>query len=491
MIRTLSRATFVAALISAATTAAIAAPTGSAPSYGCPTGAATASTTCVNGGGSSLAKNVYVGTNTVTPSLAGEMTQYALSTAGSSGFAYEKAGSGAGQSAFLNNDPSLFGNGSLAGAYNVHFGASDAFIDGSSVLNPYVGANKPLPSGGQFIQIPMFATPITIPLRNAKVASNWTGGVINSTPKVTLTDDDLCGIFSGLITNWNQTSAAASLTAGTIKVYWRADNLGSGTTFLLTQHLASVCTAANTASSATFTGFVKTTKLAKLFVGWTGPATGDKTTLYTIPSSSAPNFVAGISGSGALANGVNNDATGSAIGYVSPDFTSIAVTPAASGVAKPFTNLYVAGVKNATDGVSYLPTLAAVTTAITTGAGSAINPTPPTSFATAAIQTNWVPQIAAPTAGYPIVGYTNLLIAQCYKNVNVANSLSGYLKNHYNGLYNGMLKSNGFVPLVTSTSNGFGTAIITQFLGPNGFMNGTVGLNVNNGAACPSTIVKR
>jgi len=482
MIRTLSRATLVAALISAASTAAMAQPTGTAPKYGCPTGQ-TSSTTCLNGGGSSLAANVYAGVN-ATASLSGEMTQYTTSTGGTVGMSYVSAGSGAGQKAMLLNDPSQYSTGLAAGAYTVHFGASDAFVDSSSALFPFVGAGHPMASGGQFIQIPMFATPIAISINNAKVLSNWTGGVVGSTPKVTLTDDDLCGIFSGLITNWNQTSAAATLKAGTINVYWRNDNGGSGTTYLLTQHLAAVCTAANTASSATFKGFAATTKFATRFVGFTGPAAGDTTTLWTIPASSFANNK-GATGNKGVANGVNNDATASAIGLNSPDYTSIAVTPAASGVTKPFSKLYVAGVKNATDGVSYLPTLAAVTTAITTGASTAINPTPPASYAAAAIQTNWVPQIANPTAGYPIVGYTNLMFAQCYKGATSGPAMTAYLKNHFNGLYNGMLKSNGFVPLVTSTTNGFGTAIIKQFLSPNGFVNASgAGLNINNAKAC-------
>lgn len=463
MIRTISRATLVAGLLSAATTAAMA-QTGSAPNYNCPSTAATA-TTCINGGGSSLAAFVYATPATTTPVFAGgEMTQFAASTGGTTGFSYEKASSGAGQAAIQLNDPSQFGNGDAVNAFAVHFAASDAYIDSKSVLFPYVGAGLHLPTGGQFIQIPMFATPITIPVANAKMTTNGS---------VTLTDNDLCGIFSGKLTNWNQTSVSTKLTAGTIKVYWRADNKGSGTTFLLTQHLAKVCTTANTATGITFSA---TSKFASLFPGVVTPP-NDGTTLWTMPAGYTT-FV-GVKGSNGVADGVNNDATVSAIGYVSPDYTSVAATPATTTAAKPYTKLFVASLMNASNATAYLPTVTNVNLAIT-NPGSATDATAPATAAAAAIQTNWVPQIALPAKGYPIVGYTNLLLMQCYKSTTVANSLVSFLTKHFQGSYTTLLQNNGFVPTVGGSSTGFGGAILKSFLSNQSGYN----LNIGNVTAC-------
>jgi len=484
MTRTLGRSAFAAALLSAVSTAAFATTiTGTAPNYGCPSTAG-AGTTCLNGGGSTLAAPSYVGTN-ATPNLAGEFTQYATSTGGTVGVYYENAGSGAGQTAFYADDPSQFGNGDLAGAFHVHFGASDAFVVPGSGLGSIIGAGHPMVSGGQFIQVPMFGTPITIAVKNKLVTAN--GGA-------KLNDNDLCGIFSGLLTNWNQTSAKG-LTAGKIQVYWRNDNGGSGTTFLLLQHLAKVCTDfTNTASSATFNGFTATgatTKFAKLFVGNNSAAISADTThtlLWTIPTQPGANFN-GAKGSGKVADGIVNDATGSAIGWLSPDFTAIAAVPNPAGGALPYSKLFVAALLN--NGTYYSPSVVNTTAALLAGGGTPPAGKPGIGGATdPAVQTNWVPQIAAPGKGYPIVGYTNINFAQCYKSATVAKTIEAVLQNQINGKYNVEMNARGFVPVTSiagqALSNAFGKAII------NNFVTNTTGnkLNINNPTVC-ATVTPR
>jgi ABC-type phosphate transport system substrate-binding protein len=457
----------VTALMAATATAAMA-QTGTAPNYGCPTGEVSP-TVCINGGGSSLAAYVY--SAPASGSFpGGELTQYAASTGGSIGFSYEKASSGAGQTAFLNNDPGDF-NGTTESGYPVDFAASDAFVNSGSVLFPYVGAGHPIPAGGgQFIQIPIFATPITVPITNTKMTANG---------KVSLTDSDLCGIFSGKLTNWNQTSVASKLTAGTIKVYWRDDNSGSGTTFLFTNHLASVCTAAETLSGFTFSA---TTKFATLFNGVHGVTVvtppNDGATVWTIPVAADGSFanLVGAKGSSGVADGVNNDATGSATGYLSPDYTAIAAIPATTTAPKPYTKLFVASV----------PTLANVSLAINNPGSDALNPQPPTTAAASAIQTNWVPVIFTPSKGYPITGYTNWDFAQCYKTAAVANGIAGFLKKHYSGAYATAVSDSGFVPLVGGAASGYGSAINKNFLTNGSGFN----QNLQNATACKS-VVKR
>jgi hypothetical protein len=472
--RMVVRAATASVLLSIAATAAMA-QTGSAPNYDCPTGEA-AATTCINGGGSSLAAFVYAAPATTSPAFSGgELTVYAASTGGTSGFSYEKASSGAGQQAFEANNPADF-NGTTESGYAVHFAASDSYINSSSVLFPYVGAGHPMVSGGQFIQMPMFATPITIPVENVHMGMNGA---------VTLKDSDLCGIFSGLITNWNKTSVSKQLAPGTIHVYWRNDYYGSGTSFLLTQHLASVCNSSNTLSGFTFSA---TSKFATLFNGVHGvtvstPASNSSPWVIPVATDgSFANFV-GAKGSGGVADGVNNDSTDSALGYVSPDYTSIAKTPATTSAAKPYTKLFVASLLNAVNDTAYLPNLANVTLSIN-NPGSAVNAAPPAltaaNLANAATQTNWVPEIPTPTKGYPIVGYTNWLVAQCYAKKTVTNSVTGFLQKHYNGTYATLLNNNGFVPLVGGIASGYGAAINKAFLTNGSGLN----LNIGNATAC-------
>lgn len=474
MRRNLGRSAFAAALLSAVSTAALATTiTGTAPTYGCPSTEGTG-TTCINGGGSSLAINAYVGTST-TLNQNGEFTQEVTSLNGTAGVSYVSAGSGAGQAAMFLNDPSQYGTGAAMNAYTVHFGASDAFVVAGSNSVPALGAGHPMATGGQFIQVPMFGTPITIPVKNKLVTAN--GGA-------KLSDADLCGIFSGLLTNWNQTSAKG-LTPGKIQVYWRADNGGSGTTFLLTQHLASVCTDfTNTASSATFNGFKAVgaqSKFAKFFVGYTTPATS--TALWAIPPQPGANFNA-VKGSGGVADGVNNDTTGSAIGYVSPDYTAMAATPATQGSGKlPYTKLFVASLLN--NGTYYAPSIANVTAALLAGGGTPPSGKPGIGGATdPAVQTNWVPAIAAPSNGYPIVGYTNLIFAQCYASATVASTIAAVLQNQINGKYTVEMNSKGFVPVTSvagqTLSNAYGKAIVNNFV-TNASGNN---LNFNNPTAC-------
>jgi len=439
--------------------------TGSAPNYNCPLSQA-AATTCVNGGGSTLAAPVYTET---TPAI-GIFTSVASKTGGTLGISYEKAGSGAGQLALESNDPANFGNGDASKAFVVHYGASDAFIATGSPLLPFVGQGQSVPgSGGPFIQLPMFATPITIPVVNAKVTANGSGSkaVVGS---VTLTDADLCGIFSGRITDWGATSAKGKLAKGTIHVYWRNDNGGSGTTFLLTQHLAAVCTPSNTESGFTFTA---TTKLATLFAGVNGASNNNPpsgSTLWVINPGNggyASNFV-GAKGSTGIADGMLQDTGKSAIGWLSPDYTSIAKTPTASDIAIPYSDLLVADVRNAANNKPYAPDIASLLLAMQHPGATAVNPNPPAltpaNAANAANQLNWVPQIALPASGYPIIGYTNLLVLQCYKSKVVANGTKSMIKGDLSPSSKTLLNNNGFQPTIGGTASGWGKAILDAFV---------------------------
>ncbi len=355
------------------------------------------------GGGSSAAQHTYQSIFSV------------LSL--SSKFNYTTSGSSAAQTAFLTNSLSAFGSaapttGTTPDFPNVDFAASDA---------PLTQAQISTFGPGALIQVPTFGTPITIPANS-----------LTSNGQINLTEAQLCGIFSGTITDWS--SIPGSGTTGQIVVVYRAD--GSGTSFLLTQHLGAVChTLAGSGFTASFAG---TTTFASLF-----------------PSG----FPAGSSFVGVtLDSGVQTTIHGTAntIGYLSPDYTNIASSPTPSAAAAPF----VAEVNGALPNqVNTANTLALATIPEEGG----------TIPVTISDPTHWVPTIAAPPVSatlYPIAGYTTWEVAQEYNSSAIAADIVAVL----DGLLNepntafmpvqraaavNAIFAGGFVPLpgVTSALN--------------------------------------
>jgi ABC-type phosphate transport system substrate-binding protein len=388
---------------------------------------ANAAITQINGGGSTLAAPTYLQ----------EFSYFENNIDSSYNFNYGSVGSGSGTNAFINNNPTPDG---FAAGTVVHFGASDSILTNNTVVN---GANNQITAfqtthGYPLIQIPAFGVPITVPF------------VDGAATAVTLNDTDLCGIFSGKLTNWNQTSAAATVPAGAITVVYRTD--GSGTSFLLTQHLASACTTSN--SNVTFTA---STSFASEFSGSVVPA----------------NFV-GANGSGGMKAALLGQT--SAIGYVGPDYTSIApLSPNTS-------SLLVASLVNATSGVAYLPTIPNTTTALS---ANSVVPSDVGSPPPSANPANWVPSIAQPSDGYPIVGYTNFLFSQCYAKSKVSTGLIEFLSFHYNNpsVY-APIGNSGFVILPNTGAATFVSAINSHFLTNSSSQN----LNIANASVCTGKV---
>ncbi len=77
---------------------------------------------------------------------------------------------------------------------------------------------------GNFIQIPSIGYGVAIPVVNPAVSKN--GGA-------TLSDDDLCGIFSGKLTDFSQITDARVTWSGPITVTYYASQ-GQGITYTLT-----------------------------------------------------------------------------------------------------------------------------------------------------------------------------------------------------------------------------------------------------------------
>lgn len=394
------------------------------------------------GGGSSL----------VAPSIGAEISIFPAADGTAS---YASVGSGKGQTAFLNNDATQF---SLASGTVVHFANSDAALS-STQINSYASSSLGTTStgGGPLIQIPYIVTPITIPLVNAPAGTGpqTTTGQTNS---VALNDNDLCGIFSGKLTDWSQVTNpdnGSFYAAGPITVVVRGD--GSGTTDLLTRHLAvsGICTTGTGGNSNI--AFTETQTF--------------KATLF--PSGLPTNFVEA-TGSGGVASELATLKTAgkAGVGYLSPDYTNSFLANSTSAPAA--TNaLPVASLYNRTTGKAVVPTYGNATLALGTV-------TPPSGSATAD-QTQWVPNSANPSVGYPISGTSQIIVSQCYANHSnsptVNASVVDFLNLHYTNASNAaILHGNGFDTVPTSYSS----AIVTDFL----TANPTYKLNIGNVSVC-------
>ncbi|MEC4337474.1 substrate-binding domain-containing protein [Stenotrophomonas pavanii] len=345
------------------------------------TAGAASAQTAVTGGGASLPADLYKGAaDSILPA----------------NFSYAVTGSGTGKKAFLENNASLF---STTGT--VHFAGSDSVLSSTelSTYNSTYNVSGDTNRYGALVQIPSVATSVTVPFNKAGSA-------------IDLSVTQICGIFSGKITNWSSIDSARS---GTIQVVYRGES--SGTSELLARFLTAACRPADVSGTT-----------LKLTNGV--PAFSVQSTFANLFTTVPSNFIAApATGGTALYNAVY--AADGRIGYVGPD-----VIPSLTDATK------VAKVKGfSPDEVSVQATLE--TAAPPTGA-AAENPA------------NWVPVFGNPSAGYPIAGYTNFVFGQCYKNATVGANVRGFLTRHYgstvvNGVEQGpndaAIRAHKFIPL--------------------------------------------
>jgi phosphate transport system substrate-binding protein len=402
----------------------------------------------ITGGGSTLAGPDYVNEFTDDVNISG---------AGFDFQSYCLVGSGAGTSAFISNTAVPLHADAVNCASTVGpiaYGMSDAVIGSADITHFQTTYNQPV------IQLPTFGTPITFPFN---LAGKTTDGAI------TLTDAQLCGIFSGAIIDWH--TIDSSIASGTmIKVVYRTD--GSGTSFLTLNHLKAVCPATTPTVSGgvtTINGFTST-QLAAM------PTT---TFANVFPGGVPSNFI-GASGSGGVETSITG--TSNSVGYLSPDWTDIALNNSAGNFP------HVAKVHNDQNNTDYLPTVSDTTTAL----GSIAIPT----GTDTSDQTKWAPLVPQPTAGYPIVGWTQMFVATCYSTTGVSADLINFLKDHYNisgqgGQLVQDITGNGFVPVPgentgTTPATGFAAAIDTVFLtGDSNYLNiADTGVGSANATRC-------
>ncbi|MEN5092445.1 substrate-binding domain-containing protein [Pseudomonas protegens] len=365
----------------------------------------------INGGGATLPQPLYQTSGVLT-----------------AGFApYIGVGSGNGKSAFLNNDYTKFVAGTTG--KNVHWAGSDSKLSATE-LSAYASGHEA--AWGKLIQVPSVATSVAIPFNKAGTAA------------VDLSVNDLCGVFSGRVSTWNQ--IAGSGRTGAITVVYR--NESSGTTELFTRFLNAKCAETGT--------FAVTTNFASSYSGG-------------LPAGA----VAAVTSQGVM------DALNAADGritYMSPDYaaTTLAGLDDATKVAK------VAGVSPAPANVSAAIEAIEPPTVLRKD-GTIVDGTKPN---------NWVPVFAAtasatdpsvvpyPTTGYPILGFTNLIFSQCYADATQTSQVRTFFGRHYgsSSLTNNdnAIKNNRFVPLPAAWK----TAIRDNFV------NASNVLSIGNTSVC-------
>lgn len=300
--------------------------------------------------------------------------------------AYIGVGSGDGKKAFFGNDSTKL---KLAAGITVDYAGSDSIVSAAELAAYNADAVKGSAAFGPLIQVPAAATSVTVPYH------------INGKTSLKLTSVQLANIFAGVTKNWNEVLfdgvAGPNLP---IKVVYRTET--SGTTEILTTHLKAVSgtllpTASN--SFATAVGF--------------DPA---------VNPPAGTNYI-GVVGSQGVAAAVADVNNNGAIGYVSPDYAAFNDASA------------VAAINGA------LPTEVNVQVTLDTVAPPALG------SADAKNPIKWVPVFANPSAGYPIVGYTNLVFSQCYKDTADTTRIRLFLSRHYTGQNNATVSSHSFIPL--------------------------------------------
>ena len=306
----------------------------------------------------------------------------------------------------------------------VDYAAADSVLS-SSQISSWTSFQFGQVAAGNLIQIPSMGVGLAIPVENSAITVNG---------KLILQDNDLCGVFSGKITDFSQLSVnkgEVTPTPGAITVVYRND--GSAATFLLTNHLSAVCNSGN--SNVTFTA---TTTFQSLFPNSTPPAT----------------FIGEKGSSGMEGELVT---LSSAVGYISPDWTSISPNSNA-----PSHSLIVAAIVNGK--TAELPTTKNITAALARPKLGQ-NLTPPANAQQGANPALYVPVIQTVSAGYPIVGYSTLDFAQCYADPTIPAAIIAYMQDHYTvSQYLTIQANNGLVPVANSGAGKFLTVVRQHIL---------------------------
>jgi len=176
--------------------------------------------------------------------------------------------------------------------------------------------------------------------------------------------------------------------------------------------------------------------------------------------------------------GLSNGPVPQAIGYLSPDWTSLVTTSPnllQNGLPSP---LLVGGVF--VGATAFLPTVKNITAAlIHVKIGS--NLTPPANKTDGANPLKWVPIVQVVTTGYPIVGYNSFALAQCYASATNTTAIKAFLLKSYTAAaYKSIQTNNGFTAIPNAGTAKFIAAVQKNILkNSNGW-----GVDLGDAAAC-------
>jgi phosphate transport system substrate-binding protein len=213
---------------------------------------------------------------------------------GNDTFRYASVGSGAGVAAFFNppgsppvvvpSAPTPANNVNIVGA--ISFAATDDPLTTAQESLVAAGTASNRTGSGKAIQVPVVGVGITLAFNDPSINQPAAG--------LKLSRITYCGILNGNITNWNDTRITADnsgvVSTSPIKVVVRQDS--SGSTFVLSTHLNTIC---KTAATPGLPAAYVWTKGAATTIAW-------------------PSTFTQITGGGALATYIANNP--STIGYV-------------------------------------------------------------------------------------------------------------------------------------------------------------------------------
>lgn len=367
--------------------------------------ATSAMSTTLYGGGATLPAGAYVGWKFQSTTPAGVLTVPAdvASTSIFGAWAgttnavqYCQTGSGGGKRV-LNGDtsgsPSLTATGTCAVGFPSPAGFS---VPTTAVVQPdFIGSDAPYAATeystfvtnkgtakGEPVQFPSIAGSIAVIYNNADLGSTT----------LNLTQAQVCGVFSGAITNWNTLNS--SLPSKAINVVFRSD--GSGTSFNFGNYLANVCGTVGGGHFQTQQTFFSSTSTASV-IG-----------LTSLNSSSSKT---GVSGNPAVVSTVAS--TDGTIGYAE---AGNAFSHPATGGSTKLVNIATIGGK---DPIADLPASLAVTvtfdktiTGVNSTGQAVLAAQTPNSVANCLGIVDPSTYAVQPAANYPIVAVTYLIANQ-------------------------------------------------------------------------------
>lgn len=263
---------------------------------------------------------------------------------------------------------------------------------------------------GEPIQFPAVVGSIAVIYNNSDKAPSGSTTEVDVTSKINLTTSDVCKVFAGEISNWNQLDtgvAGKTYPSRSITVVSRSD--GSGTTFNFMNHLNAVCTSAIIGSG-------------KFFVV-------DQSYATATAHVSAPTLTAQGNGNPAVVNVVN--ATPGAIAYAetantlnqgigaSAHYATIDSKDPVTGLPASFTLASGSVLFDKTvssDPTTGAPVLNTLTPNSTANCLAVVNPT----------------SFNNPSTGYPIVGVSYIIANQKGNstNLNTLRSFINFLYTH-------------------------------------------------------------